>query len=87
MDDVASKISAKTGYAVRNLYTAQGKKITAAGSIEDGGTYVATGSEKYKSAAYGIRYVNWGNCFQFLIWLEKMAFVFAMNLCASCALF
>jgi len=54
LDDVAAKISAKTGYAVRTLYTTQGKKITNASMLEDGGTYVATGTEKFKTAAYGI---------------------------------
>lgn len=55
LDDVAAKISAKTGYAVRTLYTTQGKKIVTASVIEDGGTYVATGTERFKAAAYGIR--------------------------------
>ncbi|CAG5110225.1 Oidioi.mRNA.OKI2018_I69.chr2.g4649.t1.cds [Oikopleura dioica] len=54
LDDVAVKISAKTGYAIRNLFAMSGEKITDAAQIRDGESYVAAGVEKFKRAAYGM---------------------------------
>merc|ERR1711953_490609 len=53
LDDVAIKISKKTGAAIRHMYTTEGKKILNANQVEDGGTYVACGNEKFKQMAYG----------------------------------
>ncbi|CBY19704.1 unnamed protein product [Oikopleura dioica] len=54
LDDVAVKISAKTGYAIRNLFAVSGEKIKEASEIRDGESYVAAGVEKFKRAAYGM---------------------------------
>ena len=35
----------------------KGKKILNANQVEDGGTYVACGNEKFKQMAYGTKYV------------------------------
>merc|ERR1711962_1789942 len=53
LDDVVIKISKKTGAAIRHMYTTEGKKILNASQVEDGGTYIACGNEKFKQMAYG----------------------------------